>query len=545
MYIWIACIVFLLQSCSLFAQNGHYNFSKLNKYNGLSNNQVNAILKDPGGFLWFGTTSGLNRYDGFSFKIYRKKPNDSTELFDDYILSLYELPNGKMWVATRGGPFIYDSYNEKFDGSYGNYLQTLGLPSGNIGSIVKGGNGRYWFLYDSLDLYVYSSSDHSAKSFGHFLNYSRSEKIAAIKETTDGKLWLVYQNGFLQLCDIRSNKVIFSSTVLQQLNKGNIQYRLLVDNQGDLWVWAFTYGVYLFQPQSQSIKHFTENSFPQRLNSNQVTQVIQDNNGLIWVATDQGGVTLIDKSNDFRTSYLLNDPKDARSLSQNAINALYKDDNGIIWMGTYKQGVNYLNGNIARFPLYHHMASNAGSLQYDDVNCFVEDRWGNIWIGTNGGGLIYFDRKNNSFRQYLHDPGNKNSLSNNVIVTLCIDHTGILCIGTYFGGLNRFDGKKFTHYRHNINDPSSVADDKVWEIFEDRQHNLWIGTLGSGLDRFDRNTNRFEHFQYKAGQPAAVSLNYISAILQDRKGDIWIGTVFGIAVLEKNNTYVGFYYKRN
>ena len=67
--IWV---VLLLQSLSVFAQNEHYNFSKLDTYTGLSNNQVNAILKDQDGFLWFGTMSGLNRYDGYSYRVFRK-----------------------------------------------------------------------------------------------------------------------------------------------------------------------------------------------------------------------------------------------------------------------------------------------------------------------------------------------------------------------------------------------------------------------------------------------------------------------------------------
>ena len=110
--IWV---VLLLQSLSVFAQNEHYNFSKLDTYTGLSNNQVNAILKDQDGFLWFGTMSGLNRYDGYSYRVFRKNYNDSSSLLDNSILSLYELPGGKMWVSTLGGDCIYNSSTEKFD----------------------------------------------------------------------------------------------------------------------------------------------------------------------------------------------------------------------------------------------------------------------------------------------------------------------------------------------------------------------------------------------------------------------------------------------
>ncbi len=531
----------LVLSLSALGQGEYYHFSKLNTYNGLSHNQVNAILKDPEGFLWFGTLSGLDRYDGYSFKIYRKVPNDSTSLYDNSILSLFELPDGKMWVTARTGACIYSSETEKFDADYNTYLHSLGLPPGPVSNIVKGNSGRYWFLYENLDLYMYSGKDKTVKLFRH----NPDAKIASFTETADGKLWLVYQNGFLQEYDIKSDKIIFTATALQKLNTGNIPYDLFIDRDGDIWLWYYTQGIFLFHPQDSSLKHFNENSFPSRLKSNLVSQVVQDDNGLIWIGTDHGGVTLIDKKNNFKTSYLLNDPEDPKSLSQNTITAIYKDDDGIIWLGTYKQGINYLNSNIIQFPYYHHQESNPNSLPFDDVNQFVEDNSGNIWIGTNGGGLIYFDRKNNTFKQYLHDPSNKNSLSSNVIVSLCIDDKNMLWVGTFIGGLNSFDGKKFIHYRHDDADSASLANDNVWKIYEDRVQNLWIGTLGGGLDLVDRKDGRFKHYQNKPEASDILPSNYVSDMLQDKKGNLWIGTVNGIAVLKENKSQVVFYQHSN
>ncbi|HTM93277.1 MAG TPA: two-component regulator propeller domain-containing protein, partial [Flavisolibacter sp.] len=421
---------------------------------------------------------------------------------------------------------------------------SLGLPPGAIVNITKGNNGRYWFIYDSLDLYLYSSADRKSRSLRLNFKFNPAEKITSVKETKDGRLWIVYQTGFLQQYDLNSNKIVFSSTALQQLNKGYNNYNLTIDSDGDLWLCCFTYGIFLFHPPDNSVRQFNEKSSP-KLNTTLVNTTVQDNMGMIWVSTDHGGINLIDKKNNFRVSYLLNDPKDARSLSQNSITALYKDDNGIIWLGTYKQGVNFLNGNIVKFPYYHHQESNTGSLQYDDVNRFVEDKSGNIWIGTNGGGLIYFDRKSNTFKQYLHDPNNKNSLSANVIVSLWIDHEDKLWIGSFYGGLSCFDGKKFTHYRHDSNDPSSLANDNVWEIFEDSKHNLWVGTLGGGLDLFNWKTNRFEHYLYKEGLPSPILSNYISSIMEDRKGNLWIGTAAGISVFEKNKATPTFFQHTN
>ena len=515
-----------------------YNFSKLDTHAGLSHNQVTSILKDPYGFLWFGTSSGLNRYDGYSFKIFRNKRLDSTSLYDNSIVSLYELPEGKIWVKTKQGPSIYNSQTEKFTSAYKHYLSSLGLPAGRIASVVKGANGRYWFLYDSLGVYLYNSVDRVAKPFIKKSPLNRSSQISAINETKDGKLWLVYSNGFLQKYEIRSGKVIFSSSELQKLNQVNKEsYNLMIDNDGDVWLWSFAHGAFLFSPGHNSVKQFTDKSSPYKLSSNMVSQIIQDRNGMIWMSTDHGGLNLVNKRDNFSIRTLLNNVKEPGGISQNSINTIYEDDNGIIWLGTYKQGVNYLNTNIEKFACYHHQESNARSLPFEDVNRFVEDKHGNLWIGTNGGGLIYFDRKKNTFKQYLYDPKNKSSLSSNVITSLWIDHEGILWIGTFYGGLSRFDGERFTNFRHSYKDLSSLADDSVWEIFEDRDLNLWIGTLDGGLDLLDRKNYVFKHYyQPKDGQQPSLPSNVISAILKDKKGNLWIGTTMGVAVFEKNKT---------
>ncbi|WP_143306538.1 hybrid sensor histidine kinase/response regulator transcription factor [Chitinophaga vietnamensis] len=526
-------LAMLASPFQVFAQAAVYNFSKLDSYSGLSNNQVTAILKDTEGYLWFGTVSGLNRYDGHTCKVLRNQQYDSTSLADNYVFSLYELPDEKIWVATKTSSCIYHSSTESFDPNSGAYLKSIGLPDGAMHSIIKGDNGRYWFLYENGSLFVYANKQTKK------ITLAPADKIIAVREAGANKAWILHQDGILQQYDILSGKTIFTSTTIQQQTNNQLPTNLFIDSDGDIWLWSFNYGVYLFRPQDNTIKAFNESSAPARLQSNLVSQIVQDNNGIIWIATDHGGITLIDKKKDFHITYLLNDPKNPQSLSQNSINALYKDDKGILWAGTYKQGVNYFNSNVLRFPHYHHQDSDPASLPYDDVNRFVEDRQGNLWIGTNGGGLIYFDRKNNTFRQYQHQAGNPNSISNNVIVSLWLDHQNILWIGTYFGGLNSFDGKKFTRYQHHEQDSSSLADDKVWEIFEDKDQRLWIGTWGAGLDLFDRNTGRFQHFYRK--RTGNLSSNYISSLMDDHKGNLWIGTTNGVLVFSRDKKLVATY----
>jgi ligand-binding sensor domain-containing protein len=264
-------IVLLLHSFIVLSQSEDYNFSKLNTFTGLSHNQVNAVLKDRDGFLWFGTSYGLNRYDGYFCRIFRKDHNDSSSLKDNNIISLYELPDMKMWLSTTGGPCIYSPDTEKFNADYNNYLQSIGLPTGAITNIVKGYNGRYWFLYGDRGLYLYSVNNKSVKPFKPQGIIQSSGKITAIKETTEGKLWLVYQSGFLQEYDLKQEKIIFSSMALQKLHDWKSPFSLFVDNDGDIWLWSYNSGLFFFHPQDNTIRRIGKNSFPARLNSAAVT----------------------------------------------------------------------------------------------------------------------------------------------------------------------------------------------------------------------------------------------------------------------------------
>ncbi|WEK34311.1 MAG: two-component regulator propeller domain-containing protein [Candidatus Pseudobacter hemicellulosilyticus] len=514
------------------AQQEQYTFSRVDVASGLSHNQVNTILRDRNGFLWFGTMSGLNRYDGYSVKTYRSTA-DSNTLTDNYISNIWECPGNKLWINSRSDGCLFDLGTERFDRNGNRYLQSLGMPAGTVSAIRKDSKGQYWFIIESKGLYRVSPGQKAGILVYPFPAAAASDSaITQLAEDSFGYIWLVHRSGLLTIMEPSSLQIVHRNTKLQQANKGNYPYQLFIDKDNGLWAWTGDpKGVFYLDPAG-SLRILNENSQPHRLNNNLVNGIAQDKSGLIWIATDHGGINLVNKEG-FTIRYLVNDPENNKSLAQNSINALYRDPNGIIWIGTYKQGVSYINENISKFAHYKHRASDRRSLPYDDVNRFVEDARGNLWIGTNGGGLLYFDRQQNSFRQYLHNPNDPSSLSNNVVVSLCLDHEQKLWIGTYLGGLNCFDGNRFIHYRHNEADPGSLAEDRVWEILEDAQHQLWVGTLGRGLDRFDRSTGQFIHYRDTGTTPAATQAGFIMALQEDRQGNLWIGTAGGMDLLNK------------
>jgi signal transduction histidine kinase/ligand-binding sensor domain-containing protein/CheY-like chemotaxis protein/AraC-like DNA-binding protein len=516
-------------------QVNDYPFSKLDIRDGLSNNQVDAIYKDQKGFLWFGTSAGLNRYDGYTCKVFRHNALDTSSLNDDYVDRIYEGPEGKLWLNTLNEINIYDPKTEKFDRRPDRFLNDLHFPTRRLATIVKA-KDAYWFVYADSGIYVYGRDQGNAVDrmrAGDGMQGPLSDPVSTAKLDSRGYLWLVHNNGVLEQLDVRHHKVLFRTDALQKkVPNASYGYLLYIDRQDELWLYAQgrLLGLYCYDPRIDSLMHFSKESGKGRLNSNLVNDVIQDDKGLIWIATDQGGLDLMDK--DRWTVRYLENSDEERSLSQNSITVLYKDDFGIIWLGTYKKGINYYHANIIRFPLFRHQPGQPNSLPYDDVDRFAEDKKGNLWIGTNGGGLIYFDRGKNSFTRYRHDPANPNSLCSDVIVGLCIDHEGNLWIGSYLAGLDRYDGKRFTHYRHNDATPSSLSDDRVNIIMEDADLDLWVGTQEGGLDRFDREKGIFYH--NNPSIPHSIYSRYISSLSEDANGDLWIGTTFGIDVLQKN-----------
>jgi signal transduction histidine kinase/ligand-binding sensor domain-containing protein/DNA-binding response OmpR family regulator len=534
-------VLLLFASFRIFGQEGNVHFVRADITKGLSNNQVNSIYRDKSGYVWIGTMSGLNRYDGHAFKIFRNIAGDTNSINDNYIHRIFPFPGDRLMIVTRNGANIYDPLTEQFRANDGEFLKSLGLPADGLNKIVVDSKDNYWFIYNNGSLWRYAQ-DKKVDDYTTSATLPRG-KISDVTELPGGLVWIVYSDGrLLQFNWIKNRIVLISDALKQQVRGNNIQYVLFAAANGNLWVHKNNEAAGAFclsagKNGKLSIKHYAKESAALPLNSNVIFGITEDRKGNTWIATDHGGINVVN-SETGKISYMLNNVEDPRSISQNSTVVIYRDQEDIIWLGTYKQGLNYYNGNLARFPLYKHLANTAGSLNYDDVNSFAEDAKGNIWIGTNGGGLVYFDRQKNSFRQYLAGAG---SISNNVIVSLCIDHQQNLWIGSYFGGLDKFDGKHFTNYRNNISDTNSLADDRVWEIFEDSKKNLWIGTLSAGLDRFDRNRNIFYHYKY--GRPNSIGSLYVSAILEDKKGSIWFGTANGISVLHPNGVFD--YYQSN
>jgi signal transduction histidine kinase/ligand-binding sensor domain-containing protein/DNA-binding response OmpR family regulator len=528
-------LLYLAIVTSAEAQITQYRFSQLSNSNGLSNNQVTCILKDSKGFMWFGTAAGLNRFDGYTFKVYRYDVHDTTSLIDNYIFRIFEDNKRNLWISTRSGICIYNPHTESFDRNIKTYLAALSIPEQNIAGLHKDSRGNYWIYGNMKGLYRFDPISNKTICIKPNTTDKQSiisSRIVDIASDSKGFIWTLTSKGALEKIDPRSLKVVLRDTSIQRNNRNSITYRnIYIDNDDDLWI-NFFYeddGVFCYKPTLRKMIHYTKNSPDLHLSSNLVSSILQDKKGVIWIGTDHGGITLFNKKTG-QVNYIINNPDDNKSLAQNSVYCLYKDNNNVIWTGTYKKGICYYHEDLVRFHLYKHNPLDPYSINLDDVNCFAEDANNNMYIGTNGGGLNYYNRATGTFKAFTNNPASNSSLSTNVIVSLKYDSKKLLWIGTYAGGLDCFDGQTFTHYKHDPNNPNSISENSIWKIFEDSRGNLWIGTLGGGLELFDRQTNSFKH--YNASQQNSVQSNFVVSIAEDKDGNLWFGTDHGIDKLD-------------
>ncbi|MFB6457367.1 two-component regulator propeller domain-containing protein [Chitinophaga sp. Hz27] len=536
----VSTVLFFVHAVGLHAQTLNYQFNHIDINQGLLNNQVNCIFKDSTGFMWIGTISGLNRFDGYHFKAFQHDIRDTASLSDNSIEKIQRGPSNQLWLYTRSGINIYDPATSRFNHRPATLLQQWGIPGNTIKSVICLQN-QYLFLHPTNGVYLleYSIDKHLAqiiytdkknhyqtRHLQHLPNDSTSiinNIIADINADKDGNYWTIHSNGILEHVNSTTLQVDYRNHSLERPDSTG--FTMTTDQDGDLWLFSEKddNGVWFFNTKEKKWTNFSQTTPGLALNNNIIRGIVQASNGEIWIGTDHGGINIINKKTH-SIRYIQHIVDDNRSLSQNSITTLYKDNSGIIWVGTFKKGLNYYHENMVKFPLYQYQSYNKNSLPFDDVNRFVEDAKGNLWIGTNGGGLIYYDRNHGTFQQFKHDPANAASISGNVVVSLCIDHAQQLWAGTYFGGLDRFTGNGFVHYKHQANDPNSISDNSIWEIMEDDQQQLWVGTLNGGLNVLNPTRDKFRHMDevYKS--------KYVAALLEDHAGNIWTGSSEGITL---------------
>ncbi len=529
-------ILSLFTSFSLQCQNSKYNFGHLVYSDGLSHNNVLCFAEDNNGFLWIGTKNGLNRFDGYNFKVFKHHPSNSNSLPDNFIYDIVKDQLGRLWLRLPNGLSILNPTTEKFTNQFYLNCDSINFNLSNLDFLAPYGDSILVFKAIDFGLILHNIYTNENECLVHNPNDNNSLSPSLVSHfiIDNNILYIVHQNGIIDAVDIAKKKVIDRNYSIYKMMKGEeMKYKLFQDSKSNHYLVCEDQpiGLVKIDPQGNLKLYNTQSDTP--LNSNIVSGLIEDSNKNIWIGTDHGGINIL-HTDENKIEYLTNNIYNENSLSQNVITKLYKSSDSTIWVGTFKQGINYYHKNLFRFFHYSNHQNDLNSLPYNDVNCFAEDKSGNLWIGTNGKGLIYFDRQKNKFKTYNTESYANKGLKSNVIVSLYVDKQNNLWIGTYHGGLSVFDGEKFKNYSYNQNNPKSISDNKVWEIFEDSAGNMWIGMLGGGLNMFDREKEVFH--KYSGEGLNLINSTFVMDITQDKDGNIWFGTDNGLFVMDKQSS---------
>lgn len=501
------------------------NFTHLSVADGLSHADVRAIVQDKQGFMWFGTwLGGLNRYDGYTFKIYRHDDQDEGSLACDTVWALYVDRAGDLWVGTQES---LDRYDRDTD-SFVHYRYKAGDPTS-----LGGYQARSLFEDASGTLWIATSGGLSRfdRNTGKFFTYRRNPNDSSIFGDTDvrsiyldattGLLWATTWHQGVSAIDPATGhftRYENSPDDLSSLSNNDLVH-IYQDRKGYLW-FSTLRGLNRFDPKTHTFVRYLHNpKSPASLSDDNVTMTYEDRAGRFWVATNNG-LNLMDRERGTFTRYL-HDPNDSSSLSSNVINwgALYEDASGALWLGMRSTGVDRLAGGPARFTTYRHVSQDPKSPGNNVVTALAMGFAGALWIGTEAG-VDRFDGQR--FTHYVADPGDPGSLSPGPEREVAVDSHGTVWTGTYGGGLDRLEGQHVTHFRHDSRSADSPASNNISSLVPDAQGGLWIGVHGDGLDYFDG--RHFTHFPPDPGNPARLQDGWVIPLLLDPRGMLWLAT---------------------
>ena len=492
--------VLLLSSWMVVAQS--YQFKHLEVSDGLSNNSVNTICKDRDGFMWFGTTTGLNRYDGYTFKIYQHAENDPGSLPDNYITDIVEMPDGRFWVNTGRGYVLFDKEQDCFITDVTGFMKNLesgGVPEqvfvdreGNT-CLSVAGEGCYRYKEGGKRLF-FSYVEHSLPEHG----------VTQIAECSDGLL-LIYNTGLLVCLDRATLAIKWKSDEIKKYIPAGktIEFSLFVDRDNCIWayslmgIWAYDCGTKSWRTDLTAIW----SSRPDVI----IHAVAQDIEGRIWVGKDYDGIDVLEKETGKVTSLVAHDDN-GRSLPHNTIYDLYADRDGIMWVGTYKKGVSYYSESIFKFNMY----------EWGDITCIEQADEDRLWLGTNDHGILLWNRSTGKAEPFWRDAEGQLP---NPVVSMLKSKDGKLWVGTFNGGLYCMNGSQVRSYREGTG--NALASNNVWALMEDDKGRIWIASLGGGLQCLEPLSGTFE--TYTSNNSALLENNVTSLCWVDNN-TLFFGT---------------------
>lgn len=504
--IWVAT-----QSASMFLfdpRTETFEEMNLRKVSSALPNLCHCIAYDRDGNLWIGTDSGIFVFDE-SEESFRCYSSQNSMLPADLIGSIFCDSQGTVWVGSEKGLSKYNPATNDFVNIRIASGPTLKNRSDHIIAITEDSSQNLWlgswnngFARVDKDnnslIYVRGRSD-----MAHF-DMLRVRNIVA---DTHNTLWVCTNIGLFRY-DISDNHLKHIVLSARQLTD-NV-YSCLKDREGGLWIGTYFNGVYYISPRARQIECYTLDNVSEYLHGSAISSFCEDKNGRVWVASENGGLSLFDPSDRkfVETAY---------HIADDNLHALCIVDNHL-YIGTFAKGLRQIDletGSVRTF------LKGPNSIGNNNVFSLFKSTEGYLYVGT-AQGCSRYDPKTGCFEEIKE-------LCGNFIYDIIEDMRGNIWFACYYDGLYRYDRKSctWTHYLHDALDEYSLPHNKLIQIYRDDKQRLWICSEGGGICCYDSDSDNFRKFDlYNEGKKVYLTIVY--GVLNDAAGNLWISSNHGI-----------------
>ena len=502
-------ILLVLMLALPLAVAGVYLFKTLDIKDGLTSSQINCILKDGRGYMWFGTPAGLYRYDGYTFRNFQSNSKDGSSLPDSYIRSIQEALDGNLWILTSAGYCVYHPQTETFERDMKQIYARMGIE-GLPNVVYFDRHKNLWAAIPNKGVVAYNMQQQLLYEFGYTDDSHGvpQGKICSIGECRDGAI-IVYEDGRIVCCDImhQQHTVWASDHVAQQHLRKSSSLKVFADQSDNIWLYG--QGTLMQYNKSTNVWDTTIGNSIGLTNvsaDHSVNGMASDQNGNIWIGTDRMGLLRMDMNTHAIESV---QPHDGRNnqLTQETIGvqSVYVDDTDLLWIGTEKSGVAFYGDNIYKFQ----------SSFNGDITAIAQDIDGNIWYGTSDKGVI----------------GYEGPLASQKVSCMETTNEGSLWVGSRQNGLTRIKDGTTHIFSASRDSMRTLIDDHINALAKDNSGNLWIATNG-GLQVYNPKMNTFSSYTRENGM---LNTNNITSLFYGKNNILLIGTSEGMILLNLSN----------
>src|SRR5262245_55879763 len=526
-------------------------FTRLSTIQGLSQTKVSWIVQDDQGFLWLGTQHGLNRYDGYNFRVFVPDPDDPGSLSGVYITVLFKDRDGRLWVGCDQFLHRFEPATETFARYPVPYAAHISQDAAGmlwlstdagLYSLDPTQGTVHWYTHDPENPASLSSSGEKAsgedrmgrvwvstnKGLDEFdrtrgavtrrVPLREGSQGWTFHEDSRGTFWLADLHGPALAVFDRATNTLTEYSIDEPAPPGRMLVRftaMVEDRSGTLWLGTQGSGILKFDGRRRELVRYRyDRDDPASIAQDNVENLFVDREGSLWAGLGSMGIT---RSSTVPLPFarVPRDPSNPAVNVDRFVGALHADGRGNLWVGN-AHALNRIDRQTGTYVAYRPSAERMTSA---DVIAIREDPSGDLWAGTYNRGLLRFDVRTGRFQTYRHDPRDPFSLGNDIIPRLLIDREGTLWAATA-DGLNRFDAAtgRFTVYKH---EPGKRSQSYL-DMAQDREGTLWLGTDASGLHRFDPATGRFTVYQHLSARAGTLSDNRVNSVHFDRAGTLWL-----------------------